>query len=152
LSDNWFGGRSVLKQSVVCALHQGPEEHYAIGEKIAADIYAPILRTHRITVEQMTILEPAVVESTSATCITILREAMEAAVAMGVPKQAGEDFCLGHIRAQLSIVFGFAGFQFNDAAKRVIEENKPRIFREDWKKVLSILALKESVRDISRPR
>ena len=148
---DWFGGQGTLRQSVVCALYQGPEEHYAIGEAIAADMYAPILRMHRITVEQMAILEPAVVESTMATCITVLREAMEAAVAMGIPKQAVEDFCLGHIRTELAIVFGFAGFPFSDGARKAIEQNKPRIFREDWKQVISIPALKESVRDICMP-
>jgi prephenate dehydrogenase len=56
---DWFGGRSTLAQSVVCALHHGPEEDYPIGEKLAADMFAPILRLHRITVEQMAILEPA---------------------------------------------------------------------------------------------
>ena len=145
---DWFGGQGTLKQSVVCALHQGPEEHYAIGEKIAADMYAPILRMHRITGEQMAILEPAVVESTMATCVTVMREAMEAAVAMGVPKQAVKDFCLGHIRTELAIVFGFAGFPFSDGAIKTIEQNKTRIFRDDWKQVISIPALKESVRDI----
>lgn len=148
---DWFGGQGTLKQSVVCALHQGPEEHYAIGEKIAADMYAPILRMHRITVEQMAILEPAVVESTMATCVTVLREAMEAAVAMGIPRQVAEDFCLGHIRTELAIVFGFAGFPFSDGAIKAIEQNKPRIFREDWKQVITIPALKESVRDICTP-
>ncbi|MBV9299681.1 MAG: semialdehyde dehydrogenase [Verrucomicrobia bacterium] len=148
---DWFGGQGALKQSVVCALYQGPETHYAVGEKIAADMYAPILRMHRITIEQMAILEPAVVESTMATCVTVMREAMEAAVAMGVPKQAAEDFCLGHIRTELAIVFGFAGFPFSDGAIKAIEQNKPRIFREDWKQVISIPSLKESVRDICTP-
>jgi len=145
---DWFGGQSALPQSVVCALFQGPEEHYAIGEKLAAEMFAPILRLHRITIEQMAILEPAVVESTMATCITVLHEAMETAVQNGVPKQAAYDFCLGHIRTELAIVFGFAKFPFSDGAIKAIEQNKPRIFREDWKNVITIPALQESVRQI----
>jgi hypothetical protein len=73
------------------------------------------------------------------------------AMAMGIPKQAVEDFCLGHIRTELAIVFGFAGFPFSDGAIKAIEQNKPRIFRNDWKQVISIPALKESVRDICTP-
>ena len=46
-------------------------------------MFAPILRLHRITIEQMAILEPAVVESMMATFVTVLREAMEAAVQKG---------------------------------------------------------------------
>jgi hypothetical protein len=145
---DWFGGQGTLPQSVVCALHQGPEEHYAIGERLAASMFAPILRLHRVTVEQMAILEPAVVESTMATCITVLREAMEAAVAMGVPRQAAWDFCLGHIRTELAIMFGFAGFPLSDGAMKAIEQNRPRIFRDDWKEVISLPALRQSVRDI----
>jgi D-apionate oxidoisomerase len=145
---DWFGGRGTLPQSVVCALHQGPEEHYAIGEQLAADMFAPILRRHRVTIEQMAILEPAVVESTFAGCITVLREAMETSISMGVPKQAAWDFCLGHIRTELAIIFGFAGFPLSDGAMKAIEQNRPRIFQDNWKDVITMPAVRQSVRDI----
>jgi hypothetical protein len=146
---DWFGGQGTLKQSVVCALHQGPEEHYAIGEKLAAAMYAPILRTHRVTVEQMAILEPAVVESTMATCIAAMREAMDRAIELGVPEQAARDFCLGHIRTLTAVTFGFAGFPISDGAIKAIEQNRPRIFHDNWKEeVISLPAIRQSVRDI----
>jgi D-apionate oxidoisomerase len=146
---DWFGGQGTLKQSVVCALHQGPEEHYAVGEKLAAAMYAPILRTHRVTVEQMAILEPAVVESTMATCIAAMREAMDRAVELGVPEQAARDFCLGHIRTLTAVAFGFAGFPISDGAIKAIEQNRPRIFHDNWKEeVISLPAIRQSVRDI----
>jgi D-apionate oxidoisomerase len=146
---DWFGGQGTLKQSVVCALHQGPEEHYAVGEKLAAAMYAPILRTHRVTVEQMAILEPAVVESTMATCIAAMREAMDRAVELGVPEQAARDFCLGHIRTLTAVAFGFAGFPISDGAIKAIEQNRPRIFHDKWKEeVISLPAIRQSVRDI----
>jgi D-apionate oxidoisomerase len=146
---DWFGGQGTLPQSVVCALYQGPEEHYAIGEKLAAAMYAPILRTHRVTVEQMAILEPAVVESTMATCLAAMREAMDRAVEMGVPEQAAWDFCLGHIRTLAAVTFGFAGFPISDGAIKAIEQNRPRIFQDNWKEaVISLPAIRQSVRDI----
>ena len=146
---DWFGGQGTLKQSVVCALHQGSEEHYAIGEKLASAMFAPILRTYRVTVEQMAILEPAVVESTMATCIAAMREAMDRAVALGVPEQAARDFCLGHIRTLTAVTFGFAGFPISDGAMKAIEQNRPRIFRTNWmEEVISVPAIRESVRDI----
>jgi D-apionate oxidoisomerase len=146
---DWFGGQGTLKQSVVCALHQGPEDHYAVGEKLAAAMYAPILRTHRVTVEQMAILEPAVVESTMATCIAAMREAMDRAVELGVPEQAARDFCLGHIRTLTAVTFGFAGFPISDGAIKAIEQNRPRIFHDNWKEeVISLPAIRQSVRDI----
>jgi hypothetical protein len=152
IKSDWFGGQGTLSQSVVCALYQGPEEHYAIGEKLAAAMYAPILRTHRVTVEQMAILEPAVVESTMATCLAAMREAMDRAVEMGVPEQAAWDFCLGHIRTLAAVTFGFAGFPISDGAIKAIEQNRPRIFQDNWKEeVISLPAIRQSVRDICAP-
>ena len=76
---DFFGGVAA-KQAIVCALMQGPEEHYGKGEGIARQMYAPVLRSHRVTVQQMAILEPALSETVTATCITVLHEAMEEAV------------------------------------------------------------------------
>ena len=147
---DWFGGRGTLPQSVVCALHHGPETDYAVGEKLASAMFAPILRMHRITVEQMAILEPAVVESTMLTCVMIMKQAMEEAVKFGIPEQAVFDFCLGHIRTELAIVFGFAGFPVSDGAKQAVQQNMSRIFRDNWREVISLPALRESVRDICK--
>jgi hypothetical protein len=147
---DWFGGRGTLPQSVVCALHHGPETDYAVGEKLASAMFAPILRMHRITVEQMAILEPAVVESTMLTCVMIMKQAMEEAVKFGIPEQAVLDFCLGHIRTELAIVFGFAGFPVSDGAKQAVQQNMSRIFRDNWREVISLPALRESVRDICK--
>src|SRR5690606_23648785 len=49
---DFFGGVAA-KQHIVSALMQGPEEAYALGEEIAKIIWAPVMRSHRITVEQM---------------------------------------------------------------------------------------------------
>ncbi|TVR45329.1 MAG: semialdehyde dehydrogenase [Puniceicoccaceae bacterium] len=145
---DWFGGKS-QPQSVVCALHHGPEEDYAKGEAIARALFAPILRMHRVTVEQMAILEPAVVESTGIGCIMVWKQALDRAIEMGVPKEAAWDFVMGHIRIELAIVFGFAGFPFSDGAKKAVEQNMTKIFRDDWMQVLELPSIRESVRDIT---
>lgn len=145
---DWFGGDPAA-QSIVNALYQGPEEHYALGESIAKRMYAPVLRSHRITVEQMALLEPGVVETLMATCITVMKEGMDLAIARGVPEAAARDFCLGHIRTELAIIFGFAEFPFSDGAKLAIEEAKPRIFGPDWQQVLEKESIKQSVRRIT---
>ena len=145
---DWFGGIKA-KQSVVCALHQGPESDYAKGEAIARAIYAPILRAHRVTTEQMAILEPALVETLAATCISVMREALDEVVGMGVPKEAAWDFMMGHIRIELAILFDEAGFPFSDGAKLAIQQARPQIFRDDWKQVLSLENLKQSVKNIT---
>ena len=146
---DWFGGYHA-RQSVVCALIQGPEEHYALGEKLAAAMYAPILRMHRITVEQMAILEPGVVETTCATLVAAMKEALDECIAMGVPAEAAWDFVMGHIRIELAIVFGYAGFPFSDGAKLAIEQARPRLLLPQWKhNVLSIEAIQQQVRAIT---
>src|SRR5262249_44605910 len=107
------------------------------------------IASYRIRVEQMAILEPAVVESTMAPCIAAMREAMDRAVALGVPEQAARDFCLGHIRTLTAVTFCFSGFPISDRGMKAIEQNRPRIFRDNWKEeVISVPAIRESVRDI----
>jgi hypothetical protein len=145
---DWFGGIKA-RQHIVCALHQGPEEDYAKGEAIARAIYAPVMRSHRLTTEQMAILEPALVETLAATCISIIREGLDEVVSMGVPEEAASDFLYGHIRIELAILFGFAGFPFSDGAKLAIEEAKSQIFQPDWKQVLSLENLQQSVKNIT---
>ena len=146
---DWFGGYHA-RQSVVCALIQGPETHYALGEKIAAAMYAPILRMHRITVEQMAILEPGVVETTCASLVSAMKESLDEAIHMGVPQEAAWDFVMGHIRIELAIVFGYAGFPFSDGAKLAIEQAQSRLFQPDWKQnVLSLQAIRQQVHAIT---
>ena len=62
----------------------GPEEHYALGERIARDIHAPVTRSHRITVEPMAILAPAMAETVAIGLMMTVREALEEAVRRGV--------------------------------------------------------------------
>ncbi len=146
---DWFGGYHA-RQSVVCALIQGTETHYALGERIAAAMYAPILRMHRITIEQMAILEPGVVETTCASLVSAMKESLDEAIRMGVPEQAAWDFVMGHIRIELAILFGYAGFPFSDGAKLAIEAAQSKIFQPDWKQnVLSLDAIREQVHNIT---
>lgn len=129
---DFFGG-IMAKQSIVCALMQGSEEDYIQGEKIAKDIYAPILRSHRITVEQMTMLEPTMVETIAAPIVLLLREAMEEAIRRGIPREAARDFMLGHINIELAIAFEEAGNPFSDAALIAIEYGRKYLIQDNWR-------------------
>src|SRR5690606_23441406 len=53
-----FGGIAA-KQDIVIALMQGDEEKFLVAEQICKEMFAPVVTCHRITVEQMAILEPA---------------------------------------------------------------------------------------------
>jgi hypothetical protein len=149
---DYFGGVKA-KQHIVCALMQGPEEHYALCEEVARAIYAPVMRAHRCTVEQMAILEPALSETVGATFALMLREATDEAVRRGVPEQAAHDFILGHLNIELAIAFGiFPEGRFSDGALHAIAQAKPQIFREGWlDRVFAPEAVRQSVVDICHP-
>ncbi len=113
-------------------------------------MFQPILRIHRITVEQMAILEPAIVETTTASLILACRQAMEAGIEMGIPKEAAEDFVLGHLRTELAIIFGASGFPFSDGAQLAIEQAQPKLLRDDWKEQITNLDnIRQSVKHIT---
>jgi D-apionate oxidoisomerase len=148
---DFFGGVHA-KQHIVCSLMQGPEEHYAVGDDIARTIFAPVMRSHRCTVEQMAILEPVLSETVGATCMAIVREATDEAVRRGVPKEAAEDFILGHLKVEIGIVFEmFPGARFSDGALKAIERAKHDLFQPDWKKVFEPDAVTRSINEIAQP-
>jgi D-apionate oxidoisomerase len=147
--NDFFGGVHA-RQAIVCALMQGPEEHYQLGEELARQFYGPVTRSHRITVEQMAILEPTMAETCSIALVSALREAMEEAVRRGVPREAAADFMFGHIKVELGIAFGMAPFPFSDGAKLIAEYGRRRIFRDDWLQLFEPASVKEQTEVIVR--
>jgi D-apionate oxidoisomerase len=145
--DDFFGGTHA-RQAIVCALMQGPEADYQLGERIARDIYAPVTRAHRITVEQMAILEPAMAETVGICLMMALREALEEAVRRGVPRAAAEDFMFGHAKVELGIAFGRVSFPFSDGAKLIAEYGRSRLLQPDWKRLFEPESVKEQVERI----
>lgn len=146
---DYFGGVKA-KQHIVCSLMQGPDSAYALGEAVSRRMYAPVMRSHRVSVPHMAILEPVLSETVGATCITIIREAVDEAVRRGVPRQAAIDFMEGHLTIEIALLFGhLPGAQFSDGAKNAIERAKTTLFKEDWKKVFEPEAVAESIRQIT---
>lgn len=132
--DDFFGGVHA-RQAIVCALMQGPEEHYEMGESLAKEFYGPVTRSHRITVEQMAILEPTMAETCGIALVRALREVLEEAVRRGVPRAAAEDFMYGHIKVELGIAFGLAPFPFSDGAQLIAGYGEAKILQKDWLKL-----------------
>jgi hypothetical protein len=143
-----FGGAHA-KQSIVSALMQGPEEAFDLGEAVAKVIYAPILRSYRLTVDQMAILEPGLSETICATLLYVMREAMDETVKRGVPEQAARDFLLGHMNILAAVIFNEIPGAFSDACNKAIEFGKPRLMRDDWKSVFDREEIAESIRRIT---
>jgi len=145
---DFFGGVAA-KQHIVCALMQGPESDYARGEKVARRMFAPVMNAHRVTVEQMAILEPAMSETVTATCMAVIREAMDEAARRGVPAEAARDFILGHINVDIGIMWGFADAVLSDGAKMAVERGKKALFRDDWKRVFDPDYVRAEIRAIT---
>lgn len=145
-----FGG--IARQHIVCALMQGPESDYAVGEQIARRMFAPVMRAHRVTVEQMAILEPALSETVALTCIVVIREALDEAVRRGVPAEAARDFLLGHIGVDIGIVFGYIDAKVSDGARLAVERARQHLFQPDWKKVFEPENVLAEVKAITQAR
>lgn len=147
-----FFGKGKARQAIVCALMQGPESDYVRGEAVARAVFHPILRSHRVTVEQMAILEPVLSETVAATCLTVIREAMDEAVRRGVPAAAARDFLMGHLNVEIAILFNEIDWQFSLGAQQAVRSAKGKLFKDDWKRVFDPEELKISVDEITTPK
>lgn len=136
-----FGGVAA-KQDIVIALHQGEEDKFAIAEQVAINMYAPVETCHRITVEQMAILEPTAAEVVACTTAVILKEALNETVKLGVPEAAARAFILGHIQIGLAVAFRGTN-PFSDACQIAIDYGLEHVFKPDWKKVYTRESLDE---------
>jgi D-apionate oxidoisomerase len=148
---DYYGGIKA-KQHVVCALLQGSEEDYVRGEQLVRVIFAPVMNTFRVTVEQMAILEPAMAETVILTCMVVMKEAVDEAVRRGVPAEAAREFALGHMNINIGILFGLLDAQFSDGAKLAVARAKEQILRPDWKKVFEPEDVLAQVKAITQGR
>ncbi|MCL7999884.1 phosphogluconate dehydrogenase C-terminal domain-containing protein [Brucella pseudogrignonensis] len=145
---DFFGGIAA-KQHIVSALMQGPEEAYALGEEVAKVIWAPVMRSHRVTVEQLAILEPGLSETVAASLLVVMKQAMDETVRRGVPEEAARDFLLGHMNVLGAVIFGEVQGVFSDACNKAIEFGIPALMRDDWKNVFEPEEIAESIRRIT---
>jgi hypothetical protein len=146
---DFYGGISA-KQAAVCALMSGDEKYYELGVEVTRLIYQPVVRIHRVTVEQMAILEPALVETLAQTCMEVVKEGYDCVVAKGLPADAARDFILGHLRIQIAVLFGEVNGTFSDAAYKISKRAKPVLFKEGWQKIFEMSDIREQVRDITK--
>lgn len=147
-----FGG--VTTQDCSCAIYKAPEgkedEYYEEGEKIARIIFAPIGTAFRVTIEQMGMCEPGLVESIGAPMVYAIKLAYDRFVELGVPKEALYSFLMGHLRVQFAITFGLIDAKFSDGAILALENAMGKIFRDGWMdQMISENFVSKSIRDIT---
>ncbi|HBC77093.1 MAG TPA: semialdehyde dehydrogenase [Bacteroidales bacterium] len=148
MNDHFGGNRA--KQAIVCALLKGTDDDYKTGEELAKTFYAPVSRSHRITTEQMGLLEPALVETLASTCIFVIREGLTEVINKGVPAEAARDFLLGHLRIQMAVLFNeLPGAVFSDAANKALQRGLKEFIRDDWKKVFEPDNVRDQINSIT---
>jgi hypothetical protein len=131
---------------------QGTEADYALGERIARLMFAPVMNVYRITVEQMAILEPAMAETVILTCMFVIKEAVDEAVRHGVPAEAAREFALGHMNINTGILFGYLDAQFSDGAKLAVARAMDKLLRPDWKQAFEPDDVMAQVKAITQGR
>lgn len=140
---DYHGG--IAKQSIVCALMQGPEEHYSIGAEICQAMWSPIDDTHRVTVEQLAILEPGLSEMLAMCMVDVLTEAVdECEKKYSIPRKAAQDFLIGHLNVEIAMWFGYSPKVPSDAALRLLKFGKSKIMQENWREALSPKVIRQA--------
>jgi hypothetical protein len=146
---DYHGG--IAKQSIVCALMQGPESHYAVGEEICKAMWSPIIRCHRVTVEQLAILEPGLSEMVAMPFVDTMVEAVdECAAKYGIAREAALDFLIGHLNVEIAMWFGFSPKIPSDAALRLMRFAKSVVVKDTWREALSPAKVREAAELIVR--
>ncbi|HML38951.1 MAG TPA: phosphogluconate dehydrogenase C-terminal domain-containing protein [Bacillota bacterium] len=147
---DWFGGIGAAKMDLVCAVHQGDDADYAENEAFARKMFRPIRDTYRVTIDQMIMLEPALVESITAPLVKGMRMAVDACVEQGVPRDAVMAFVMGHLKVQFGVLFDYAGFPFSDGANLALKNAMDVIYQPGWlDKIMNREAVDKSVYEIT---
>jgi len=135
----------IAKQAIVSALLQGPDEHFELGERIAKVMYAPVTRSHRVTAEQMAILEPGLSEMIAMPFIDIMAKAIDECERLGVPREAAHDFLMGHLNVEIAMWMGKIPLTPSQAAFDLLAFAQSRVVKENWREVLQPDVIREAV-------
>lgn len=147
---DWFGGGGAAKMPLVCTQYIGTDEDYAKNEELAKKMFDPIDNSYKVTIDQMIMLEPALVESLTAPLVKGIKMATDACIAQGIPEDVVLAFVMGHLKVQFGVLFGFADFKFSDGANLALDQAMDIIFKPAWiENIMSKKAVKKSVYNIT---
>jgi hypothetical protein len=146
--DFWGGG--LARQAIVFAVGWGDDNYVARQvEELATVMFAPVTRSHRVTVAQMAVLEPALSEILVNGCISLIREGMEHVVGKGLPAEAVSDFLMGHLQIGIAIIFQKLDWKLSAGAQTALSKAHDVLFKNDWQRIFEPDFIMESVREIT---
>ncbi|MFG1912099.1 phosphogluconate dehydrogenase C-terminal domain-containing protein [Kribbella sp. NPDC048928] len=127
-----FGGVSA-PQDVVAAVDDPAEQSRV--EAVVRVIYGPVLDVHWVTVKQLAVLEPTLVETVACMVGTLLKEALHETVhTVGVPEAAARAILHGHI--QIALTNALRGSNpFSSGCEIAIAYGHETIIKDDWKRI-----------------
>jgi len=129
-----FGGIAA-PQNVVAAIESGNTKVAELAEAVIRVMYGPVIDVHWVTVKQLAVLEPTLVETIACMVGDLLKEALEETVnTVGVPRAAAEALFYGHIQVALTNALRGSN-PFSDACFIAMGHGRERIIKEDWKRV-----------------
>ena len=131
-----FGGIAA-PQEVVAALEGVPADSPVreLATQVISTIYAPVIAVHYVTVKQLAVLEPTLVETMACMIGAFLKEALEETVdGVGVPYEAARAMLYGH--TWIALTNGLRGSNpFSDACHIAMDYGRESIVKDDWKKI-----------------
>ncbi|MEV8314106.1 phosphogluconate dehydrogenase C-terminal domain-containing protein [Streptomyces sp. NPDC059900] len=129
-----FGGIAA-PQEVVAAYEGGDEDKRELADSVIRVMYAPVVDVHWVSVKQLAVLEPTLVETIACMVGALLTEALHETVhTVGVPEKAARAMLLGHTQVALANTLKGSN-PFSDACLIAMDYGRESIVREDWKKV-----------------
>ena len=136
-SEQWadtFGGVAA-PQDVVAALETGDDTVRARSEAVIRTIYGPVIDVHWVSVKQLAVLEPTLVETITCMVSGLLKDALHETVhTVGVPEAAARAILLGH--TQIALTNTLRGSNpFSDACLIAMNYGRNAVVRDDWKRI-----------------
>jgi hypothetical protein len=129
-----FGGVAA-PQEVVAAYEGDDDAVRALAEDVISTIYAPVIAVHWVTVKQLAVLEPTLVETIACMIGEFLNDALDETVnTVGVPREAARAILWGH--TWIALTNGLRGSNpFSDACHIAMNYGREKIVKDDWKQI-----------------
>jgi hypothetical protein len=145
--DYWGGG--LATQALVFAVAWGDDQRADRVETLSRDMFAPVSVAHRITVDQMALLEPALSETLTNGCLAVIRDGLERVVAAGVPAAAANDFLMGHLQIGIALIFEQLDWKLSEGAQMALDQSRELLFKDDWMQIFEPDSVMRSLRQIT---
>ncbi|MBE1514885.1 hypothetical protein H4W26_001640 [Nesterenkonia halotolerans] len=139
-----FGGIAA-PQNVVAAVESDSGDVTERADVIIRAMYAPVIDVHWVTIKQLAVLEPTLVETIACMIGELLKEALEETVnTVGVPRPAAEALFYGHI--QVALANALRGDNpFSEACHIAMGHGREMIVKDDWKRVFDDAVLDDTI-------